>query len=437
MKPITENFDAAYESKVYKRSRRAYTLECAFEYMVNLFITDAFLVNLLKHIGLNDALIGVISSLVSLAFLFQFFSVFVVQKITNTKRFAVIFHTSSQLIFMSLYLVPFLPVPFEFKEILVIVGILGAYFGNYFVTSMIYKWGNSYVHPRHRADFTAVKEIISLGCGIVMTLGVGYAIDSFEAIGNTEGSFIFCSAGILIFCISDFICLMCIKNEVTFKEDIEADQVPIREVLQKLFQNRGYINILIATSLWRIGTYVTIGFLGTYRLYELGYTVLAVQVINVVGNVLRMFATKILGRFSDKYSFARGIEVGLVFACSAFLCLLFTAPSTRVLIILYTILWNISLAGTGGNMINITYSCVNARYFVQATAINNSISGVLSFCATILGSKIMEAFGGGTASIFDIAVYPQQILALISFLLFAAATLFTHFVLTKQERLVQ
>ena len=434
---ITENFDSVYETKEYKRSRRAYTIECAFEYMVSLFITDAFLVNLLKHIGLNDALIGVISSFVSLAFLFQFFSIFVVQKITNTKRFAVIFHTSSQLIFMSLYLVPFLPISLEIKEVLVIVGVLGAYFGNYFVTSIIYKWGNSYVHPRHRADFTAVKEIISLGCGIVMTLGVGYVVDSFEAIGNVEGSFIFCAAGILIFCISDFICLMCIKNEVTFKEEIETDRIPIKEVLEKLFQNRGYINILITTALWRIGTYVTIGFLGTYRLYELGFTVLAVQVINVGGSISRMFASRILGRFSDKYSFARGIEVGFIFACAAFLCLFFTAPSSRLLIIVYTALLNISHAGTGGNMINITYSCVNAKYFVQATAINNSISGVLGFCATVLGSKIMEAFDGTPATVFGIDVYPQQILALISFAIFVAAVLFTRFVLTKQERLVQ
>ena len=57
----------------YKRSRWAYTFECAFEYFVSLLVTGVFLAKLLKDVGMDDALIGIISSFISLSFLFQLF----------------------------------------------------------------------------------------------------------------------------------------------------------------------------------------------------------------------------------------------------------------------------------------------------------------------------------------------------------------------------
>ena len=230
---------------------------------------------------------------------------------------------------------------------------------------------------------------------------------------------------------------MCIKNDVKNTSDEVEEEVPLLEVLRNIFGNRNFINVLIVSVLWKVGLYLTVGFLGTYRLGELGYTVLLVQIINIFGNFCRMFTSRIFGRFSDKYSFARGIEVGFIFSAAAFLCVVFTTPSSRFMIILYTALYNISNAGLGGNMLNITYSCVNAEYFVQATAIKNSISGVLGFCATLAGSKVVSAASGGVYDIFGLSFYPQQIVGLISFVVLLLAALFSHFVLARQDRLIQ
>ena len=91
-----------FGSKVYKRSRKAYAMECTFEYFVSLLVTEAFLAKVLTSIGVSDGMIQIISTLIALSQLFQFFSIFVVQKITNTKRFVVLFHTIGQLLFMAL-----------------------------------------------------------------------------------------------------------------------------------------------------------------------------------------------------------------------------------------------------------------------------------------------------------------------------------------------
>lgn len=71
----------------YKRTRKAYVAECTFEYFVSLLVTDAYLSSLLHHMGISDALIGIISSLISFAFLFQLFALFAVRKIVSSISF--------------------------------------------------------------------------------------------------------------------------------------------------------------------------------------------------------------------------------------------------------------------------------------------------------------------------------------------------------------
>ena len=105
--------------------------------------------------------------------------------------FAVPVHCITQLFFLVLYILPLLDIPRSLRSVAVVVCILIAYFGNYLVTSIIFNWGNSYVEPIRRANFAATKEIISLLSGIVVSLAMGYALDSFIAADNISGGFIF------------------------------------------------------------------------------------------------------------------------------------------------------------------------------------------------------------------------------------------------------
>ena len=65
--------DNRYNSAEYKRSRVMYVGYCTFEYFISLLATDAFLAKLLTHMGVSDVAAGLISSFVTLAFLFQTF----------------------------------------------------------------------------------------------------------------------------------------------------------------------------------------------------------------------------------------------------------------------------------------------------------------------------------------------------------------------------
>ena len=438
-----------YASKDYKRSRWAYKLECTFEYFVTLLVADAFLATLLSSLGMSDSMVGIISSIASLAFLFQLFSVLVAQRIRNTKRFVIIFHTLSQLFFMSLYFIPFLPFAEKYKHILVFACVLLAYFGNYFVTSIIFKWGNSFVDPHKRASYSAGKEMISLASGMVMTIILGWIMDRFEAMENLNGGFIFCAVGILIFSVCDFVCLLLIKNEIKPKEIVSASEsknpsvekrATLRMVLKNIMGNRNFRNVVLLTILWDVARYTTIGFLGIYRVGAegLAFTVGAVQVINIIGNLGRFLLSKPFGRFSDKHSFAKGIEVALVLAALAFGVNMFTAPGPlRYLTIAYTLLYSINLAGLNQNLYNITYSYVDSEYFVQASAIKNSIGGICGFGASLAAGKLLEVIQANGNMLFGIPVHGQQVLSAISFVLLIIAVLFTRFVIGRQKVMIQ
>ncbi|MBR7111727.1 MAG: MFS transporter [Clostridia bacterium] len=425
-----------FESPAYKRSRKAYLLECLFEYFVSMIVSGVFLAKLLTSIGMSDAMTGIISSFVSLAFVIQFLSVFVAQRIINTKRFVMIFYMASRLLFMLLYLVPFLPFAAKYKQVVTIVCILLAYFGYYFVSTMLYKWCNSFVDPNHRARYSAGKEKISLLSGMVVSLALGYAMDAFEASDNLYGGFLFAAIAILIFAICDFICLLLIKGEI--RTPIDKEQTPsIREVFQNTLCNRGFVNVVILTVLYNAAVYTVNGFMGTYYIRELAFTVAQVQLLTTAGNLLRFFVSGSFGKYSDKRSFARGVELALIILSIGVASVIFSTPATRLLVIAYILLYSVSMAGLNQNLMNITYSYVDSRYFVQASALKNSIGGLCGFGASLLASRLLAFVQKNGNMLFGLHVYGQQVLAVISALLFVAAILFTHLVIDKQRVMKQ
>lgn len=432
---MTENTINKFDSKDYKRSRIAYIAQCTFEYFVTILVADAFLAKLLTNIGISDSMIGIISSLISFAFLFQLLSIFVARKITNVKKTAIIFHTLHQLFFLSLYLIPFIPASIEVKTTVVFVSIMLAYISNYMVSSIIFKWANSYVDPKNRGKFSACKEMISLITGIAFTLIVGQIVDRYEAVGNIEGSFIFISITMIVLTISNFISFLLIKNE---KQDLGAMQhVPFREVIKNTLGNRSFVNVIILTVLWDIARYMTLGFLGTFKTNDLLLSVGTVQIINMIANIGRMAVSIPFGKYSDKHSYAGGMKLAYIIIAFGFLTLTFTTPKRWWLIIVYTVLFNVSLAGSNQNSSNIAYSYVKSEYIVPAMAIKNSIGGIFGFLSSLAGSRILAYVQANGNTFLGIPMYGQQLLAAISFVVVIIAILFIHFVIEKQKVMLQ
>lgn len=428
-----------YDSKEYKRSRKAYVAQCTFEYFITVLVGDAFLANLLSNMGMSDSLIGVIASFVSLAFLFQLLSIFLVGKIVNTKKTVIIFSCLSQFLFMCMYLVPFSPFSKIIKTVLVILFILVAYAANYMVNGVCFKWANSFVDPQKRAEYSAGKEMVSLLTGIVFTLAVGYIIDRFEALNNVEGGFLFIAAAMLILNICNFISLNMIKKEsAAMKSEVEEEHnISFPEVLKNTLGNKNFLSIIIMTILWYAARYMVLGFLGIYKTKDLAISVGTVQVINIIGQLVRAAVSKPFGRFSDKTSYATGMRWAFTIAAAAYFVNMFATPKTWWCIIIYGILYNISLAGSNQNSFNIAYSYVDSKYIVQAMAIKNSIGGICGFLISLAASRILAFVQANNNTFLGINMYGQQLLSFFSFMILIVTVIYTHFVIEKQKVKVQ
>ncbi len=422
-----------FDSAAYKRSRKAYAAQCTFEYFIALLVADAFLAKVLSSIGISDTLVGIISSFISLAFVVQVLSIFLVRINMSKKRLVIIFDSISQLFFCSIYFIPFLDAGREVKTILVMLAILVAYVTKYLISSICFQWANSFVAPTKRAVYSAKKEVISLAAGIVFSTVIGYVIDRYESIGDLNGGFLFIAVSMLILNVCNFVCLMLIKSD----EKKKADMVPFSEVLANTLGNKNFRNLLIMTVLWECARYFSIGFMGIYKTKDLLLSVFTVQLINIVANIARMLVSKAFGQYSDKHSFAKGMELAMVIASVGFLFNALTVPATKYFIVVYTVLYYVSLAGTNQNSFNITYSYVDAKYTAQAMAIKYSIGGIFGFMASLAGGRILSVIQANDNMVLGMHIYGQQVLSVISFALTVIAVVFTKMVIEKQKVKIQ
>lgn len=424
-----------FDSPSYKRSRVAYHIQCVTEYLVTLLVADAFLAKLLKQIGLSDSTIGIVSSLMSLAFLVQLGTIFLMQHISNVKKAVILIDITSMLCFMFTYFLPFLPVFAAGKTILVFVTIGGGFLFKYLQLNLYYKWGNFFVRPEGRGQFSARNEAISLGIGVLFTLVMGNLVDHYERAGRLETSFLIIACVIAALAVID-LCMLLMIKKYSIKDAVKQ-QKPFRDVLRNTLGNKNFRHVVIMISLYDIARYLTIGFLGTFKTQDLLLSVGAVQLINIVANALRCVLSRPIGRWADRTSSTHVYRKGLWLCAGSFLLLACTTQNTWWLIIGYTICYNVSMAGIAGNANNMTYSYVPIDYFVQVQAIRCSIAGTLGFGAPLVGSQILAAVQANGNIILGIPIRGQQLLAILSFLVLLAAIIFNKKVVAKQKTMCQ
>lgn len=440
-KPRAEHF----RSRSYRISRTAYLFECTFEYFVLLLVTDAFLVKVLKSIGMSDAAVGVLSTLSALAFLFQLLSIVAVRRITNTKLFASVVHIVGQLFFMSLYLVPFLPATpgGGYRQAIAVVCMLLAYLGHHLVQPILFRWGNSFVEPSRRGVYSATKEMVSLLSGIAVTLAAGYVIDHFEANGSLHGGFMFAAFGICIFSLADLVCLLLISNDKKEKIGTRPERVPMREVARGTLGNRCFLSVVLLACLWNGAVYSSVGFLGTYRLnpHELALTVGTVQLMNVLGSLSRFALSRPFGRYADRHSFASAIKLAICLGIAAFAVSACTTPGNpvkvRILVSLFLLLYHGCNAGMVANLTNIVYNYVDERCFVAAIALKNSIAGLFGFLISLQSARLLSHVQANGNTFLGLSLYGQQVLSLISILFALCALATVHFVVERQHRTIR
>ena len=414
---------------IYKTSRFLYILEATFEYFISLLVTGAYLAKVTAAIGMNDTMTGILTSFVSLGCGFQIIAIFLANK-RPVKRWVTILHGLNQLAFALIYLVPFIKLSKITKIAIFIVFLLLGHIVNNVVNSPKINWFMSLVDDKKRGSFTASKEMVSLIGGMVFSFAMGAVIDHFEEIGNLNGAFIVC--GISVF----FLMLLHSATLIFSKEKPveEKEKISTKQLLSELLKDKNLFKVILVSVLWNVVSYSATPFYGSYQIKELGFTMTFVSILSAAYAIVRTIFSTPMGKFADKYSFAKMLNICFIIMLVGFGINIFTVPENgKVFYTIYYMLNAVAMAGINSAVINLIYDYVDKEKRVGALALKSTLAGFAGFFTTLIVSPVVSHIQNNGNTFWGMDVYAQQVVSGIALILLVVLIIYLNLVVRKIE----
>lgn len=412
-----------------KRGRLMYIFEAALEYLISILVAGSFLATLTKELGMSDSLTGILSSVISLGCVFQLLSVFL--RRDRMKPFVVAMSIINQLMFMMLYVIPLAGGGKQFKIILFVIVIIGAYVIYNFAHPKKIDWMMSLVEDSQRGTFTAKKEIISLVAGMIFSYGMGAVVDYFAAKNQLKEAFII--SAIVIF-------VLMILHTLTMLLTVEKPMFQFRErELKKNFihvlKNKDVLMVTVVFILYNMATYSATPFYGTYQINELGFSLKFVSILTIFSSIVRISVSIFWGKYADKKTFAHMMEKCLCLLVLAYGCAMLAVPSNgKIMFILYYVFYGMAQGGINSGLINLIYDYVTPEQRSDSLAICQSVAGVTGFVSTLLVSPLITIVQNNGNTFLGMSVYAQQIVSIIGLVFTAVAVLYVRVILIKRNK---
>ena len=418
---------------IYRSSRVGNIISAALEYFISMLVIDSYLAKLTTDIGISDSVTGILTSFVSLGFGFQLFAIFLINK-KPVKRWVTALTIINQLFFAFVYVIPFFEMSKTVKTVLFVAMLLLAHIILNVSSPAKIDWHMRLVDDDKRGRFTALKEIVSLLGGMVFSFVIGNVIDTCEANGNLHGAFIFCAVGILGLMVIDTVVLLLMK-EKPHEEIEEGEKVPVMKVVGQILRDKKIFKVLLVSVIWYVALYSTIPFYGTYKIKELGFSMTLVSILSAAYAIARSLASRPLGRYADKHSFTRMLNICFVIVFVAYSINMFTVPANgKVFYTIYYMLYAIAMGGINSAGTNLIYDFVEPDKRVAALALQHTLAGFAGFFATILVGFIVDYIQKSGNTFFGMNVYAQQVVSAIGAIVVLLALLYLNTVVKKMQR---
>jgi len=408
----------------YKSSRVFAIIVAALEYFIAILVGSTYLAKLAGSMGLDDGMIGVVSSFLSLGCGFQIVAIFFPSTI-RTKRLVIATSLANQICFTLLYVLPVFKLSSEIRTGIFIALLLVANILINVAFSPRTVWIRSLVDDDKRGRFAAANEITSLISGMIFTMAMGVIIDTLEASGRLDIAFIICGVTIAILTILDTVLLFLIKEKPIEKA---PDEAALKRVCHAL-TDKTTLTLLPLYVIWNIAIYTTTPFFGTYQLDDLGFTMTFVSVLSVAYAIVRSLASRPIGSFGDRHSFAKSISIGYIAIILGFAALVFFG---KVGYIIYYMLYAVTLAATNSGQVNIIYDYVAPEKRSGAVAILYTVGGFSGFFATLAIRPLVNHIQSNGNSFLGIEnVYAQQVLAVFGAFCVLLCLLYVNLVIRR------
>ena len=415
---------------IYKTSRILYIIEASLEYFISLLVTGAYLAKVTSAIGLSDSLTGILTSFVSLGCGFQIIAIFLANQ-RPVKRWITVLHSVNQLFFTLIYLVPFVKLSQTQKTVLFVLFLLVGHIINNVVNSPKINWFMSLVDDHKRGSFTASKEMVSLIGGMVFSFTMGAVIDRFEMAGDLNGAFIVCGISVFVLMLLHSVTLIFAKE----KESTQEEKISTKQLLIELIKDKNLFKVILISVLWNVVNYVATPFYGSYQIKELGFSMTFVSVLSAGYAIVRTIFSKPMGKFADKYSFAKMLNICFVVMLVAFGFNVFTVPENgKVLYTIYYMLYAVGMAGINSATINLIYDYVDKEKRVGALALKSTLAGFTGFFTTLAVSPLVSYIQNNGNVFLGIFVYAQQVVSVIAVVLLIVLILYLNLVVRKIKK---
>lgn len=409
-----------------------YIIEAGVEYLISILVADMYLARLTKELGIGDNVTGILSSIISLGCLFQLVATLL--RRGRSKPLVIGLSILNQLLFMFLYVIPLTDWDKGVRQGIFIVTIVLAYFFYNVAHPKKINWFMSLVDDGKRGRFTARKEVISLILGVAFNFAMGALIERFETQGNITGAFIVCGASILGFMIIHTLTMILTveKEQEKPKVEVEIQKSSVFETLK----DKNVLKVTLVFCLWQISSACATPFYGAYKENDLGFdAVFGVAVLGAIYALARSCFSFVWGKYADKYSFARMLQICFTIAGAAFLTNTFCRPENGMVV--YTVYYTLNAIAMGGinsALINLCYDYVTPEKRTDALAVSLAISGTCGFLTTLAVSPIVSAVQANSNTVLGMNIYAQQILSALAFVMTMVTMLYVTLSMVRGKR---
>lgn len=395
----------------YRRSRWLVILEAAVEYFIHICVTTTFLTAILNEMDVSASLQGVIAAITSLACSVQLIAVFGVKKTYPCKRWVSILNLVNQLLFVVPYCIPILDLAKEVKIAFFIGMLLAAYACQNYLTPSRVNWQMALVEDNKRGIFTANKEIFSLFGGMIFSQCAGILLDYFKAKGDMQTCFIIFAVTITVLSVLHLVIMLLTQEP---EPETAAQPKRFNEIVSTVFGNPDLRKVILFDSLFMISN-VSLNFYSVYLTQTFGFSYTYITAVAVLHAVFRALVSRFLGRMADQKSWAYMLRICMLVLTVGYIVFMLCSPKTALYIYpVFSLCYAFSLGGSNAGRTNLCLDYVNREDRRYVLGIKDTISGVLSFIATLLASALVEYVEQNGNQIFGISVYPQQILFALS-----------------------
>ena len=190
--------------------------------------------------------------------------------------------------------------------------------------------------------------------------------------------------------------------------------------------------MILVSVLWNVVNYVSTPFYGSYQINELGFSMTFVSVLSAAYAIVRTVFSKPMGKFADKYSFAKMLNICFIVMLVGFAVNVFTVPENgKALYTVYYMLNAIAMAGINSAAINLIYDYVEKEKRTGALALNSTVSGFAGFFATLAVSPLVTYIQKNGNTFFGLNVYAQQVVSVVAAILLSILLVYLNTVVRR------